>query len=206
MPVLIDFILKAISIGFSAGVTPGPLQAVFLSLAMKGGWKKALPAAFAPIVSDGPVMLLVLLVLNNLPDQFLVTLQIAGAIFLLYLAWDAFKAFRNYQAIEEIQTISGWGTLLKATLMNILGPGPWLFWSLINGPNLLQAWEIAPWWGILYISSFYGVFILTNIALIVLFSSMRKMGEKVRRVLLLLSAILLVGFAVYSFLQGIQLI
>lgn len=206
MPVLIDFILKAISIGFSAGVPPGPLQAVFLSLAMKGGWKKALPAAFAPIVSDGPVMLLVLLVLNNLPDQFLVTLQIAGAIFLLYLAWDAFKAFRNYQAIEEIQTISGWGTLLKATLMNILGPGPWLFWSLINGPNLLQAWEIAPWWGILYISSFYGVFILTNIALIVLFSSMRKMGEKVRRVLLLLSAILLVGFAVYSFLQGIQLI
>jgi threonine/homoserine/homoserine lactone efflux protein len=206
MPVLIDFILKAISIGFSAGVTPGPLQAVFLSLAMKGGWKKALPAAFAPIVSDGPVILLVLLVLNNLPDQFLVTLQIAGAIFLLYLAWDAFKAFRNYQAIEEIQTISGWGTLLKATLMNILGPGPWLFWSLINGPNLLQAWEIAPWWGILYISSFYGVFILTNIALIVLFSSMRKMGEKVRRVLLLLSAILLVGFAVYSFLQGIQLI
>jgi len=206
MPVLIDFILKAISIGFSAGVTPGPLQAVFLSLAMKGGWKKALPAAFAPIVSDGPVMLLVLLVLNNLPDQFLLTLQIAGAIFLLYLAWDAFKAFRNYQAIEEIQTISGWGTLLKATLMNILGPGPWLFWSLINGPNLLQAWEIAPWWGILYISSFYGVFILTNIALIVLFSSMRKMGEKVRRVLLLLSAILLVGFAVYSFLQGIQLI
>jgi threonine/homoserine/homoserine lactone efflux protein len=206
MPVLIDFILKAISIGFSAGVTPGPLQAVFLSLAMKGGWKKALPAAFAPIVSDGPVMLLVLLVLNNLPDQFLVTLQIAGAIFLLYLAWDAFKAFRNYQAIEEIQTISGWGTLLKATLMNILGPGPWLFWSLINGPNLLQAWEIAPWWGILYISSFYGVFILTNIALIVLFSSMRKMGEKVRRALLLLSAILLVGFAVYSFLQGIQLI
>jgi threonine/homoserine/homoserine lactone efflux protein len=203
---LLDFILKAISIGFSAGVTPGPLQAIFLSLAIKGGWKKALPAAFAPIVSDGPVVLLVLLVLNNLPENFLVALQIAGAIFLLYLAWDAFKAYRNYQAIEEVQTTSGWGTLLKATLMNILGPGPWLFWSLINGPNLLQAWEIAPWWGILYISSFYGIFILTNITLIVLFSSMRKMGEKVRQVLLLLSAILLVGFAIYSFLQGIQLI
>jgi threonine/homoserine/homoserine lactone efflux protein len=86
MPVLIDFILKAISIGYSAGVTPGPLQAVFLSNAIKGGWKRALPAAFAPIVSDGPVVLLVLLVLNNLPENFLVVLQIAGAIFLLYLA------------------------------------------------------------------------------------------------------------------------
>lgn len=206
MPVLVDFILKAISIGFSAGVTPGPLQAVFLSLAIKGGWKKALPAAFAPIVSDGPVVLLVLLVLNNLPENFLVALQIAGAIFLLYLAWDAFKAFRNYQEIKEIQTTNGWGTLLRATVMNLLGPGPWLFWSLINGPNLLRAWEIAPWWGILYISSFYGVFILTNIGLILIFSSMRKMGEKVRRVLLLLSAILLVGFAVYSFLQSIHVL
>jgi len=201
---LIDFLLKAISIGFSAGVTPGPLQAVFLSYAIKGGWKKALPAAFAPILSDGPVVLLVLLVLNNLPENFLVALQIAGAIFLLYLAWDAFKAYRHHQEIEEVQTTNGWGTLLKATVMNILGPGPWLFWSLINGPNLLQAWEISPWWGISYISSFYGVFILTNIALIALFSSMRRMGEKVRRVLLLLSAILLVGFAVYSFFQGIQ--
>lgn len=203
---LIDFILKAVSIGFSAGVTPGPLQAVFLSHAIKGGWKKALPAAFAPIVSDGPVVLLVLVVLNNLPENFLVALQIAGAIFLLYLAWDSFRAYRNYQEIKEIQTTNGWGTLLKATVMNLLGPGPWLFWSLINGPNLLQAWEIAPWWGILYISSFYGVFILTNIGLILIFSSMRKMGEKVRRVLLLFSAILLLGFAVYSFLQGIQVI
>ncbi len=206
MPVLIDFILKAISIGFSAGVTPGPLQAVFLSYAIKGGWKKALPAAFAPIVSDGPVVLLVLVILNNLPENFLVALQIAGAIFLLYLAWDAFKAYRNYQEIKEIQITNGWGTLLKATVMNLLGPGPWLFWSLINGPNLLQAWEIAPWWGILYISSFYGVFILTNIGLILLFSSMRKMGEKVRRVLLLFSAILLLGFAIYSFLQAINLV
>ena len=203
---LIDFVLKAATIGFSAGVTPGPLQAVFLSYAIKGGWKKALPAAFAPIVSDGPVILLVLLVLNNLPEGFLRALRIAGAVFLLYLAWESFKAFRHYQAVQEIKAANGWQTLLKATVMNLLAPGPWLFWSLINGPNLLQAWGISSWWGVSYIISFYGVFILTNIALILLFSFMRRMGEKVRKVLLLISTVVLAGFAIYQGLQGFGLI
>jgi threonine/homoserine/homoserine lactone efflux protein len=203
---LFTILLKAATIGFSAGVTPGPLQAIFLSYAIKGGWKKALPAAFAPIVSDGPVILLVLLVLNNLPDTFLRILQIGGALFLLYLAWDSFRAFRNYRAVEETEETKGLQTLLKATVLNVLAPGPWLFWSLINGPNLLQAWAVSPWWGIAYLVSFYGVFILTNIVLILLFATMRRMGEQVRKALLLVSAIALAGFAVYQFLQGVNVI
>ncbi len=202
---LFTFFLKAITIGFSAGVTPGPLQAAFLSFAIKGGWKKALPAAFAPLVTDGPVILIVLLVLNNLPDSFIRILQIGGGLFLLFLAWDSFQSFRHFKMIEEEQqTTNSWSVLWKATLMNLLAPGPWLFWSLINGPNLLQTWEISPWWGASYLASFYGVFILTNIALIILFSVMGKMGEKVRKVLLLIAALALAGFAIYQLLQGFQ--
>jgi threonine/homoserine/homoserine lactone efflux protein len=75
---LLSYLLSAAAIGFSAGVTPGPLQAVFLSYAIKGGWKKALPAAFAPLVTDGPVILLVLVILNNLPEVFLRICKLAG--------------------------------------------------------------------------------------------------------------------------------
>lgn len=199
---LLVYILTAASIGFSAGVTPGPLQAVFLSYAIQGGWKKALPAAFAPLVTDGPVILLVLLVLNNLPQSFLRTLQIGGMFFLLYLAWDTLQAYRQYRAVEAVEATIWWKTLMKATLMNLLAPGPWLFWSLINGPNLLKVWSVSPWWGAAYLGAFYGVFILSNIALILLFATMRRMGEQVRRGLLLASAILLAGFAVYQVLQG----
>lgn len=203
---LITFLIKAATIGFSAGVTPGPLQAVFLSYAIKGGWKKALPAAFAPIVSDGPVIVLVLLVLNNLPGNFLRFLQIGGGLFLIYLAWDSYQAFRQFREVEEVRDTKGFQTLIKATLMNLLAPGPWLFWSLINGPNLLEAWAISPWWGLLYVICFYGVFILSNIALIFMFSSMRKMGEQVRKGLLLVSAIVLGGYAVFQLLQGFAII
>jgi threonine/homoserine/homoserine lactone efflux protein len=203
---LITYLLSAAAIGFSAGVTPGPLQAVFLSYAVKGGWKKALPAAFAPLVTDGPVILLVLVILNNLPAVFLRILQIGGAVFILYLAWESFQAYRNFEDIKAAEDTGTWGTLLKAATMNLLGPGPWLFWSLINGPNLLLAWGVSPWWGAAYLASFYGVFILSNIALILVFSSMRKMGEQVRRTLLLVSALILAGFAVYQLLQGLRLV
>ena len=203
---LMTYLLAAAAIGFSAGVTPGPLQAVFLSYAIKGGWKKALPAAFAPLVTDGPVILLVLVILNNLPEAFLRVLQIGGGIFILYLAWESFTAYRQFREIKSARDTNTWGTLLKAATMNVLGPGPWLFWSLINGPNLLLAWGVSPWWGVAYLVSFYGVFILTNIALILVFSGMRQMGERVRRTLLLVSAVILAGFAVYQLLQGLQLI
>ncbi len=203
---LLSILLSAATIGFSAGVTPGPLQALFLSYAIKNGWKKALPAAFAPLVSDGPVILLVLLLLNTVSDGFIRVLQIGGALFLLYLAWDSYRSFRHFKEVKDQTETSGFKTLLKATVMNVLAPGPWLFWSLINGPNLLEAWAVSPWWGVGYLASFYGVFILTNIVLILLFSSMRQMGEKVRRALLLVAAIALAGFAVYQFLQGVGVI
>ncbi len=203
---LLTTLLTAAAVGFSAGVTPGPLQAIFLSYAVKGGWKKALPAAFAPLVSDAPVITLVLLLLSSLPNAFLRALQLGGALFLVYLAWDSFKAFRHYQEVAEIPQGNSLQTLLKATLVNLLAPGPWLFWSLINGPNFLQTWAVSPWWGAGYLVSFYGTFILTNIALIGLFSGVRRMGEKVRRGMLLGSAIALAGYAVYQFLGGIGII
>jgi len=203
---LFTYLLKAVTIGFSAGITPGPLQALFLSYAIKGGWRKALPAAFAPLMTDAPVIFLVLVVLNRLPDGFIRGLQIGGAVFLLYLAWDAFRSFRHYQNVDGGEVPNGWQTLLKATLANILGPGPWLFWSMINGPNLLSAWAISPWWGAAYLVSFYTAFVLTNIALIMLFATTRQMGDRVRKALLLVSVFVLVGFAIYQGLQGLLIL
>ena len=200
---LLSTLLSAATVGFSAGVTPGPFQALLLSYAIEGGWKKALPAAFAPVISDGPVILLVLLVLNRVPTGFVRFLQIGGALFLLYLAWDSFRAYRHYETVEAQAETTTFQTLLKATAMNLISPGPWLFWSLINGPNLIEAWQVSPWWGVGYLGAFYGVFILTNAVLIGLFSSVRQMGEKVRRGMLLVAALALAGFAVYQFLQGV---
>jgi len=53
---------------------------------------------------------------------------------------------------------------------------------------------------------FYGTFVVVNILLIGLFSSVRRLGEKVRHGMLLASAVVLAGFAVYQLLAGLHLI
>jgi len=200
------YLLSAAAIGFSAGMTPGPLQAILLSYSIEGGWKKALPAAFAPLLADVVVIPIVLLVLNRLPTFFFTILQFGGAAFMLYLAWESFNAYRLFSSVDTIEVTNPWNTLVKSAAMNLLGPGPWLFWSLINGPNLIRGWESSPWWGLAYLGCFYGVFVISNIGLILIFSNMRRMGEKVRRSLLLVSVFILIGFAIYQVLGGLHVI
>ena len=73
-------------------IQPGPFQAFLLSLVARYGWRRAMPAVLAPLVSDPPIVAIVLLVLTRLPEQFLAALRVAGGLFLLFLAWgDVYK-------------------------------------------------------------------------------------------------------------------
>ena len=56
-----------------------------------------MPAAFAPLLSDIPIVALVLLLLTRIPPLWLDVLRVAGGAFLLYLAARACRAFRGYR-------------------------------------------------------------------------------------------------------------
>ena len=136
------YLLQGLTLGFSAGVSPGPLQAYFLSQTLKMGWKRTLPAAFAPLISDGPIILLVLWVLTQTPPWLLRGLQIAGGGFILYLAWGAFQTFRRplTSTPDPAQSAAKMGngqTLRQATVMNLLNPNPYMFWSTTLGPIVI---------------------------------------------------------------------
>jgi hypothetical protein len=49
--------------------------------------------------------------------------------------------------------------VLKAALVNALGPGPYLFWGLIAGPILLAGWRVSPGHAISFLVGFYGTLI-----------------------------------------------
>jgi len=67
-------------LAFAAVVQPGPLQAFLLSRAATDGWKRTLPAAFAPLLSDGPIALLALVVLSRFPLAAQNLLRAAGGL------------------------------------------------------------------------------------------------------------------------------
>lgn len=54
---MIPYVVFGLTYGFACAVQPGPFQAYLVSLALAHGWRRALPAALAPLLSDGPIAL-----------------------------------------------------------------------------------------------------------------------------------------------------
>lgn len=201
---MLSIIVLGMGYGFAAAVQPGPFQTYLISQSLRQGWRRTLPASLAPLLSDGPIILLAILVLSQLPAMWEHALHIAGGLYVLYLAWGAFKAWRE-QGMPDAKDamVRADHGLVKAALTNVLGPGPYLFWGMVTGPILLQGWREAPIRGVGFLLGFYAAMIASLVVLIVAFSSARRLGPRVIRVLVGLSALALLAFGLLQLAQGV---
>ena len=197
------YLIQGIGYGFAAAAQPGPFQAYLISQTLSNGWRRTLPAALAPLISDGPIIVLTLVVLSHVPVWFQRFLYIVGGLFILYLAYSAFVAWRNFDEAGVVTHSGSRQCAVRAAMMNALSPGPYLYWSLVTGPILLAGWRKAPVNGIGFLVSFYATIILSLIAIIVVFGTARRFGPKVNRVLVGVSAIALAGFGMYQLWLGL---
>lgn len=200
---MFSYLIFGITYAFAAAVQPGPLQTYIISQTLKKGWRSTLPAAFAPVISDIPILILILFLLSTMPANFIVILRIGGGLFLLYLAFKAFQSWQQFEADKTAIDESGRQTLFNAVFVNLLNPNPYLGWSLIMGPLFLEGWKIAPVNGIALIASFYLTMILTLAGIIILFGFARKLGPQVSKVLIGLSSFVLLAFGIYQLWLGI---
>jgi threonine/homoserine/homoserine lactone efflux protein len=200
---MLTYLLQGLTLGFAAGAQPGPFQTYLISQTLSQGWRRAWVAAFAPLVSDGPIVALVLLVLSQVPDWFQRVLQIVGGLFVLYLAWGAFKVWRAFAPDSEITPQNGSQSLLRAAMMNALSPGPYLFWSLVIGPLIVAAWRENPVNALSILLAFYSAMIVLNIAVVLLFGQAARFGNQVRKAMLGFSVLALMGFGLYQLWKGI---
>jgi threonine/homoserine/homoserine lactone efflux protein len=198
------YLIQGIGYGFAAAAQPGPFQTYLISQALSKGWRRTLLAALAPLISDGPVIVLVLLVLSQVPPWLQRFLYIASGLFILYLAYSAFVAWRDFDASAVLADSPNQQSILKAALMNLLSPGPYIFWSLVNGPILMAGWREAPINGISFVVGFYATMIISLGGIILLFGTARHLGPKVNRALLGISAVGLVCFGLYQLWLGIS--
>ena len=200
---MLPFLLQGLTLGFAAGAQPGPFQTYLISQTLSQGWRRTWIAAFAPLLSDGPIVLLVLLVLSQVPDWFQRVLQIIGGLFVLYLAFGAFKAWKNFQPDVETTPQTGPKSLLRAAMMNALSPGPYLFWSLVMGPMIVSTWRENPANALSIVLAFYVAMIGLNFTVVLFFGQAARFGNQVRKAMLGLSVLMLAGFGIYQLWQGI---
>ncbi len=201
------YIFQGLILGATAAAQPGPFQAFLLSLLARDGWRRALPAAFAPLLSDGPILILVLIVLTRLPEGLLSGLRIAGGLFLLYLAWGAWRSLRraavDSMAAEPAAQGSLRANVAKAALMNFLSPSPYIFWATVAGPILIEAWRRAPASGLGFLIGFYIALIGGLMLFILLLAGAGRVDPRVNQALGVVSVVGLLGFGLYQLAAGI---
>lgn len=194
---------QGVLLGFPAAALPGPMQAFFLAHTLRHGWRRTLPTTLAPLLSDGPIILLVLFVLTRLPAVMLSVLQLVGGLFLLYLAYGALQSWRHYAppVARPAAETAATGGLLKATTINLLNPNPYTFWATVGGVQLLAAWRAAPINAAGFLLGMYLTLIGGFCAFVLLFGVLGRVDSadgRVGRLLALVSALALALFGLYQ--------
>ena len=202
---MVTYFIFGISYALACVVQPGPFQAYLLSQSLANGWRKTLPLVFAPLISDLPVIILVLLVLTNVPHFVLPLLRCLGGVFLLYLAFNTYRTWRTSDNNNK-NDVSGNMNLFKAVTVNLLNPNPYMGWSLVMGPLLIKGWNEKPANGIVLLIGFYGSMIIYSAIMIILFASAANFGSRVNRILTGISVIALLLFGVYMLWSGIRVL
>ena len=197
------YLLQGLSFGFIAASQPGPFQTYLISQTLTRGWKQTLPAALAPLISDGLIILICVLILSQVPAWLQRILYIAGGLFVLYLSYGTYKTWKDFNPTIPAIESGAQQSILKATLMNIFNPNPYIFWTLVTGPILLKGWRETPVNGIGFLAGFYITLISSLAAIILIFGTIARVGPKINRILLGISAIVLFCFGLYQLWLGI---
>lgn len=198
------YILQGVGFGFAAASQPGPFQTYLISQTLTRGWKHTLPAVLAPLISDGPIILLCVLALSQIPVWMQRGLYIAGGLFIIYLAYGTYKSWKNFNtAAQTVSTGTTQQSILKAAMMNALNPNPYIFWTLVTGPILLNGWRQSPILGVGFLAAFYLTLIAGLAAVVLIFGFAQRLGPQFNRAMLGISAIALFCFGVYQLRLGL---
>lgn len=203
---MLAYLIFGITFAFAAAVQPGPLQAYLVSRTLAHGWRRALPAAFSPLLSDGPIIALALLLLSRMPPGLERGLRLSGGAFLLFLAWRAWLTWRRWTP-ESVTAAKGSGreSLLGAAVVNLLNPGPYLGWMLVMGPLLLKAWRESPLHGVALLAAFYATMVASMVLVVLLFAGAGRLGPRVNRALIGVSALALAAFGIWQLRLGMTM-
>ena len=158
---MIEFLIIGITLGLSAGFSPGPLTALIISESLLYGFKNGLKVAMAPFFTDIPIVTLSLFLLTRINSNIVISfISITGGLYLIYLSRENlfFKGYDNFDKPKK-------SSFTKGIITNFLSPNPYIFWITIGGPIFLKGWDKNHIYGITFIATFYTLLITIKLLL-----------------------------------------
>ena len=119
-----------------------------------------------------------------------------------FFAYGALRQFQRPDSLELLRSAPR--NLLDAVLVNLVNPNPYISWTLVFGPLVLDAWREKPIHAVTVVASFYGIFILMLALFIYLVGTVRFLGSNGQRGLIAVSAVVLAGLGLYFLFTGVQ--
>jgi len=147
------YLLLGVTMGLTAGLSPGPLLILLISETIKQNRKAGIMVACVPLITDLPIVLISLFVLQIISDYnyILGIISLLGAIFLAYLAFENIRLKYFNLEINNLKSKS----LGKGIITNFLNPNPYLFWITIGAPTVLKGYSEDLVLPVLFVSGFY---------------------------------------------------
>ncbi len=199
------YLSVGLALGLAAGLSPGPLLTLVISETMQHGMKAGTKVALAPIITDAPIILLMLFATAQLSnfDNVVGVISLIGACYVLYLALDTARVNEPTKTLIQPKSQS----IYKGVITNALSPHPYIFWLTIGAPTItksLDASAVAP---VLFVFGFYLPLVGAKLLLAWLTGKYGNLfaGSSYRNVMWVLS-ILLVIFAILLFIDGLELL
>ena len=202
---MLSFFTTGIILGLSAGFAPGPLLALVVSETLQHDIKAGAKVALAPILTDLPIILCTLYILDKLSRFYPVlgAISVLGACFILYLGIENMKT----RGANFAENTGPCRSLQKGILVNALSPHPYLFWLSVGGPTTIKAMDLSLTAAISFVLSFYVLLVGTKIVLAVLVGKSRSFLQgKTYITIMRLLGIILIILAGFLFRDGLHLL
>jgi threonine/homoserine/homoserine lactone efflux protein len=163
----LSFLLTGTVLGLAAGLSPGPLLVMVITRTLRHGPREGVKTAFAPLLSDLPIVLAATLLLAGVADHgpALGLVSLAGALFLAYLGAEGLRG--GALEVEDAAARTP-RSLTNGALVNLLNPQPYLFWITVGAPTVLQGWKQGWLPPALFVGSFYVCLVGSKVGLALL--------------------------------------
>jgi threonine/homoserine/homoserine lactone efflux protein len=200
---MLTTIASGFLLGLSCGLAPGPLLTLVLTQSLQHGPREGCKIALAPLLTDAPIILVALALATRAAEmeKVLGALSLAGAVFVLYLAVDAFQPVR----LEGEALGARPQSWFKGTLTNLLNPHPWLFWMTVGAATLAKAVSTSWLGAVAFLGPFYLLLVGSKVVLALVAGRSRQfVAGRSYRVLLRALGLLLAVFAVLLCREGLK--
>ena len=201
---MLEFLSTGVLLGLAAGFAPGPLLVLVISETLRHGIKAGLKVSIAPLITDVPIILVSLMLLNRLAEYkpILGCISILGGLFILYLGYESLKTRGVELNLASVKS----GSFKKGVITNALNPHPYIFYMTVGTPIIYRSIHQNFLATISFVGSFLLLLVGSKVILAMLVERSRSFLKGgvyiwVMRIL----GVLLIVFSMVLFRDGLEL-